>query len=75
MCNSYQEIRSREAKILFITNDSSCNYENKLLIPYNNTFGSLLSIIPIQLIAYYLSIKKGINPDYPKNLAKSVVVD
>jgi len=32
-------------------------------------------IIPIQLIAYYLSIKKGINPDYPKNLAKSVVVD
>ncbi len=75
MCNAYQEIRSREAKILFITNDRSCNYENKLLIPYNETFGSLLSIIPIQLIAYYLSIKKGINPDYPKNLAKSVVVD
>ena len=75
MCNAYQEIKSREAKILFITDDRSCNYRYKLFIPKNDTFGSLLSVIPIQLIAYYLSIRKGINPDYPKNLAKSVVVD
>ncbi len=75
MCNAYQEIRSREAEILFITDDRSCNYEKKIFVPRNETFGALLTVIPLQLIAYYLSLSKGINPDFPKNLAKSVVVD
>ena len=35
----------------------------------------LLMVIPLQFIAYYLSIQKNINPDYPKNLAKTVVVE
>ena len=75
MCNAYQEIRSREAEILFITDDRSCNYGRKIFVPRNETFGALLTVIPLQLIAYYLSLRKGINPDFPKNLAKSVVVD
>ena len=41
----------------------------------NNTFGSLLAIIPLQLLAYYLSINKNINPDIPRNLAKVVTVE
>jgi glucosamine--fructose-6-phosphate aminotransferase (isomerizing) len=36
---------------------------------------SLLGIIPTQLLAYYLSVNKGINPDKPKNLAKVVTVE
>jgi glucosamine--fructose-6-phosphate aminotransferase (isomerizing) len=36
---------------------------------------SLLGIIPIQLLAYYLSVNKGINPDKPKNLAEVVTVE
>jgi glucosamine--fructose-6-phosphate aminotransferase (isomerizing) len=44
-------------------------------IPYNKTFSSLLGIIPLQLIAYYVSISKNINPDIPKNLAKVVTVE
>lgn len=35
---------------------------------------AILSIIPIQFLAYYLSIKKGLDPDKPRNLAKSVTV-
>ena len=31
-------------------------------------------IIPLQLLAYYVSVKKGLNPDMPRNLAKSVTV-
>ena len=34
----------------------------------------VLEIIPLQLIAYYTSMKIGENPDYPRNLAKSVTV-
>lgn len=79
--NSYHEIKSRNAPIIIITNDeeimkeNSINQDNNILIPKNNTFSSLLGIIPIQLLAYYLSINKGINPDKPKNLAKVVTVE
>jgi glucosamine--fructose-6-phosphate aminotransferase (isomerizing) len=75
MKNAYQEIKSREAPIIVITDDYNNTFENSLVIPNNNTFNSLLSIIPIQLIAYYLSIDKKLNPDFPRNLAKSVVVE
>ena len=34
----------------------------------------ILEVIPLQLMAYYLSLKMHIDPDYPRNLAKSVTV-
>jgi glutamine---fructose-6-phosphate transaminase (isomerizing) len=75
MNNAYQEILSREANIIFITDDIECKYPNCILIPENKVFGDLLSVIPLQLLAYYLSLEKGYNPDFPRNLAKSVVVE
>ena len=75
MNNVYQEILSREANIIFITDDTKCKYPNRILIPENKVFGDLLSVIPLQLLAYYLSLEKGYNPDFPRNLAKSVVVE
>lgn len=65
MC-CYEEIKSRKSPIYLF---------NHSIIPINKSYGSLLGIIPLQLLAYYLSIKKGINPDIPKNLAKVVTVD
>jgi glucosamine--fructose-6-phosphate aminotransferase (isomerizing) len=44
-------------------------------VRYNKSYSSLLCIIPLQLIAYYISINKNINPDIPKNLAKVVTVE
>lgn len=76
--NCYQEVYSRNAPILFITNDILISNEvtsDIIYIPENKTYSSLLGIIPIQLLAYYLSIKKGIDPDKPKNLAKVVTVE
>lgn len=72
--NTYYEIMSRNSPILFITN-KKCKLNNSLVINYNKSFGDLISIVPIQLLAYFLSVKRGINPDLPRNLAKSVVVD
>jgi glucosamine--fructose-6-phosphate aminotransferase (isomerizing) len=34
----------------------------------------MIEIIPIQLLAYYSAIEKDTDPDYPRNLAKSVTV-
>ena len=76
--NCYQEVLSRNSPIIFITNDKSILNEIQseyILIPENKTYASLLGIIPIQLLAYYLSINRGINPDKPKNLAKVVTVE
>lgn len=74
--NAYHEIKSRNANVLIITNKEDLNQcENVICVPYNKTYNSLLSIIPLQMLAYKLSINKGINPDMPKNLAKVVTVE
>lgn len=75
--NAYEEIKSRNSPILFITTKINKHKEKKnvLFIPENKTFGDLLGVIPLQLLAYKLSISKGINPDMPKNLAKVVTVE
>lgn len=76
--NCYQEVLSRKSPIIFITNDKCIlnDIESEyILIPENKTYASLLGIIPIQLLAYYLAINRGINPDKPKNLAKVVTVE
>ena len=76
--NCYQEVASRNAPIIFITNNMNIGFENQsdvIFVPENKTYASLLGIIPIQLLAYHLSISKGINPDKPKNLAKVVTVE
>ena len=72
--NAYEEIKSRGAKIIKIINDGNPN-EFDILVPKNNTFSLLLMIIPLQLLSYELAIRKNINPDQPKNLAKVVTVE
>jgi glucosamine--fructose-6-phosphate aminotransferase (isomerizing) len=75
--NAYEEIKSRNAPIVFITDKKEQDKEkdNILYIPENKTFRDLLCVIPLQLLAYKLAIFKGINPDVPKNLAKVVTVE
>jgi glucosamine--fructose-6-phosphate aminotransferase (isomerizing) len=76
--NCFEEVHSRNSPILLITNNSELvlNKTCKLVnIIKNNSYSSLLGIIPLQLLAYYLSVNRGINPDIPKNLAKVVTVE
>ena len=79
--NAYDEIKSREAYILKITDKSkaqdqnSKSSSNEVIVPENSTFASLLALIPIQLLSYELSVLKGNNPDMPRNLAKVVTVE
>ena len=76
--NCYQEVASRNSPIIIISNDMNISndvFSEVIYVPENNTYASLLGIIPIQLLAYHLSINKGINPDKPKNLAKVVTVE
>ena len=75
--NCFEEVHSRNSPIIMITNNNldlkkECSV---IKINKNNSYGSLLGIVPLQLLAYYLSINRSINPDIPKNLAKVVTVE
>lgn len=72
--NAYEEIKARHGTIIFVTN-APTDKDNAVLIPHNPYYSELLAIIPLQLLAYNISILKGYNPDMPKNLAKVVTVE
>jgi glucosamine--fructose-6-phosphate aminotransferase (isomerizing) len=73
--NAYNEIISRNASVIWITDKDMKKMENVIKIPTNKSYNSLLSVIPLQMLSYKLSVSKGINPDMPKNLAKVVTVE
>ena len=73
--SSVSEIKSRNAKVIGISNKFDPIYDYWIEIPtIRQDLYPLIEIIPIQLISYYLALERGIDPDYPKNLAKSVTV-
>lgn len=52
------------------------NFDNVVKIEDTNPLLSpILSVIPLQLLAYYISKDKGLDVDKPRNLAKSVTVE
>lgn len=72
--NAYEEVKSRGARIVTIS-DNKIENDNNIAIPKNITFSSLLSVIPIQILSYEIAKMKKINPDQPRNLAKVVTVE
>ena len=73
--STVNEIKSRNAKVIGVSNKPDPNYDYWIQVPtVHENFYPLIEIIPLQLIAYYLALERGIDPDYPKNLAKSVTV-
>ena len=76
--SNIQEVITRGAKTLVITNQnlSNSNFDLIINIPKINEFISpVLAIIPLQLLAYYISKNKNLDVDKPRNLAKSVTVE
>lgn len=73
--NAYEEIKSRYATIILVTDNQELNLPNTLLIEKNECYADLLCIIPLQLLAFKLSLCRGNNVDMPRNLAKVVTVE
>ncbi len=79
--SNMQEILARGGKVILIT-DQSGNKEvddksvKKIVLPDVNEFVQpILYSIPVQLIAYFVAVKKRTDVDQPRNLAKSVTVE
>ena len=73
--SSSNEIKSRGAYIIGISNKKNEVYDRFVELPEVDSYlYPILEIIPLQLMSYYLALQKQVDPDYPRNLAKSVTV-
>ena len=76
--SNVQEVITRGAKTLVITNQAlpNNNFNTVITLPETHELISpILSVIPLQLFAYFISKYKGLDVDKPRNLAKSVTVE
>ena len=69
------EIKARGATVVGISNKENEVYDHFIRIPQvRDVLYPLIEVIPLQILSYYLALKKNVDPDYPRNLAKSVTV-
>ena len=78
MDSNIKEVVTRGAYVIGVISDgfedNGCRKAVKIP-PMNEMFTPVVSVIPLQLIAYYVSTAKGLDVDKPRNLAKSVTVE
>ena len=78
--SNMQEVQSRKGRSLAIVTEGDEEVrkisENVIEIPeVLEPLVPLLSVIPLQMLAYHVAVNKGLNVDMPRNLAKSVTVE
>ncbi len=80
MVSNIQEICARKGKVIIVATegDSEIKRLTKEVIYVPKTdelFSSIITVLPLQLLAYYIAVKRGCDVDQPRNLAKSVTVE
>lgn len=78
--SNIEEVKARGGRLIAIANENDTEIDN--LVDYSIKIPStirmlmpILNIIPLQLLSYHIAVKKGLNVDQPRNLAKSVTVE
>jgi len=80
MVSNIQEVKARKGKILAIVTEGDTQIPNiadyVFEIPEAPDYLTpMLTVIPLQLLAYYTALERNCEPDQPRNLAKSVTVE
>ena len=78
--SNIQEIKARKGQIIAVASEGDqvlpTMSENIMFVPeIDEVIAPLLSVVPMQLLSYYVGVAKGIDVDKPRNLAKSVTVE
>ncbi|MCS4539313.1 MAG: glutamine--fructose-6-phosphate transaminase (isomerizing) [Thaumarchaeota archaeon] len=69
------ELKARGAEVIGITDRANKLYTHTISVPHvAESVMPILEVIPLQFLAYYTALERKNNPDYPRNLAKSVTV-
>ncbi len=80
MLSNIKEVKARGGNVIAVTfrgeDEVEKSVDHVFYIPrINEHFGGVLTIIPLQLLAYYTALERGYDVDQPRNLAKSVTVE
>jgi len=80
MLSNIQEVRARGAEVIAVASEGDteiANYaEHVLFVPRTSELLSpVVSVVPLQLLAYHMAVARGTDVDQPRNLAKSVTVE
>jgi len=78
--SNVQEVRARKGQVIAITTENDTQLEelaqHVIKIPATaEPLTPMISVIPLQLLAYHIAVMRGCNVDQPRNLAKSVTVE
>ena len=78
--SNVQEVKARGGRVIAITTRDEEALEGKLDYEFRipetkDMLTPVLACVPLQLLAYYIAVKRGANVDQPRNLAKSVTVE
>ena len=78
--SNMQEIKARKGKVIAVISEGDefvTELANDVMVvpPADELMAPMLSVIPLQLLAYYIGLAKGCDVDKPRNLAKSVTVE
>ena len=80
MMSNVQEVRARKGRIIGVTDEKAGDvgkmFDHCLVVPEtSDELMPILSVIPLQLLAYHVATLRGCDVDKPRNLAKSVTVE
>jgi len=79
MINHVNEVTCRGGRAIVLAAEDELLRKNAddylLLPPAGQELTALLAVLPLQLISYYMSVARGIDPDFPRNLSKTLTVD
>ncbi len=78
--SNIQEVRARKGNVIVIANEADDRLrelaKHIIVIPKTlDILSPILAVIPLQLMSYYMAVRRGCNVDQPRNLAKSVTVE
>ncbi len=78
--NTLEEVKARKGKVIAVANHGDKKIaqlaDHVIYIPETSQMLTpILAVIPLQLLAYYIAVKRGCDVDQPRNLAKSVTVE
>jgi glucosamine--fructose-6-phosphate aminotransferase (isomerizing) len=78
--SNVQEVKARKGRVIAITSREEPALAGKLDYEFRipetiDMLAPVLAVVPLQLLAYYIAVKRGSNVDQPRNLAKSVTVE
>jgi glutamine---fructose-6-phosphate transaminase (isomerizing) len=78
--SNMQEIKARKGQVIAVINEgdeqSAALANDTIMVPVaDEIMAPMLSVVPLQLLAYYIGLAKGQDVDKPRNLAKSVTVE